>query len=257
VTQSPGCTFSINPASLNVGASGGTNTIQVQTAAECAWSSATGATWITVTSGTSVSGPGQAQLAVAANTGPARTGSVTLAGQTIHVAQASGCTYTVSPSTQDVAGTGGAGAASITTAAGCGWTAKAAVEWITVSAPSGSGAAQVSYSVGANPGPRRSGTITVVNQVVTVNQASQCVWSFAPPSHELGPGGGFGSVLVFVSGPCTWTAVSNADWIQVVAGASGVGGGLLQFTAAPNPGAARTGTITVGGEKYIVNESAR
>src|SRR5205814_6063610 len=132
VTQSPGCTFSINPASLNVGASGGTNTIQVQTAAECAWSSATGATWITVTSGTSVSGPGQAQLAVAANTGPARTGSVTLAGQTIHVAQASGCTYTVSPSTQDVAGTGGAGAASITTAAGCGWTAKAAVEWITV-----------------------------------------------------------------------------------------------------------------------------
>jgi hypothetical protein len=257
VSQSPGCAFAVSPASLNVGAPGGASTIQVQTGGGCAWSSASGAQWITVTSGTSGSGPGQAQLSVAANVGPARTGTATIAGQTVQIAQATGCTYAVSASTQDVAGTGGTGAASITTAAGCSWTAKSAVDWIIPSPASGSGPAQVSYSVEFNPGAVRSGSITVAGQLIAINQASQCTWSFAPPSHELSADGGFGSVLVFVTGPCTWTAVSNADWIQIVAGASGVGGGLLQFTAAPNPGPARTGTITVGGQKYLVNEASR
>jgi hypothetical protein len=78
-----------------------------------------------------------------------------------------------------------------------------------------------------------------------------------PPSHEFPADGGFGTVLVFVTGQCTWTTVSNADWIQVVAGASGIGGGLVQFTAAANPGAARTGTLTIGGQAYIVNEAGR
>ena len=66
-----------------------------------------------------------------------------------------------------------------------------------------------------------------------------------------------GTVLVFVTGQCTWTTVSDADWIQIVAGQTGVGGGLFQFTAAPNPGGARSGTITVGGQKYVVNQGGR
>jgi hypothetical protein len=257
VTQTTGCAFSVSPAALNIGSSGGTETIQVQTASGCPWSSSSAAAWITVTAGTTGAGAGQAQVTVAPNTGPARSGSVTVAGQPIPITQASGCTFAVSPSTQDVGGSGGAGSISITTAPGCSWNARSAVEWITLSAPSGAGPAQLSYSVAPNLEPQRSGTITVAGQTVTVNQASQCTWSFSPPFHEFGPAGGFGTVLVFVTGPCTWTTVSNADWIQVVAGASGVGGGLFQFTAAENPGGARTGTLTVGGEKYIVNQAGR
>lgn len=257
VTQSLGCRFSISPASLNVGAPGGATSIRVETTAGCTWSSTSGSAWIMVTPGASGSGAGQAQLTVAPNIGPARNGSVTIAEQTVQIAQASGCTYTVSPLTQEVGGTGGTVAVSISTAAGCSWTARSAVAWITLSTPSGAGPGQVSFAVAPNLSPTRSGTITVAGQTLTVTQASQCTWAFVPPSHEFSADGGFGTVLVFVSGQCTWTTVSNADWIQVVAGASGVGGGLTQFTAAPNPGAARTGTLTIGGQTYIVNEGGR
>jgi hypothetical protein len=257
VAQSPGCKFSVSPASLNIGAPGGPSSIQVETTAGCTWSSARGDEWITITGGSSGSGAGQAQLAVAANAGPARTGSVTIAGQAVRIAQASGCTYSVSPPTQDASGTGGTGAASISTAAGCGWTARSAVDWITMSALSGDGPAQVSYAIAPNPGPARSGTITVAGRILTVTQASQCSWAFVPPSHEFTATGGAGNILVIVSGPCKWTTMSNADWIQLTAGESGVGNGLVQFVAAPNPGGARTGTLTIAGQSYIVNEGGR
>jgi hypothetical protein len=257
VVQTTGCKFSVSPATLSIGSSGSTSSIQVDSAAGCTWSSASDAPWIGVTSGANGSGAGQVQLNVTANVGPARTGSVTVAGQAVQIAQASGCTYSVSPPTQDVAGSGGAGAASITTAPGCSWNARSAADWITLSPASGAGPAQVSYTVAPNPNPARTGTMTVAGHPITVNQASQCTWVFAPPVHEFGADGGSGNVLVIVSGACAWTAASNADWIQMTAGTSGVGDGLVQFVAAPNPGAARSGTVTIAGQAYIVREAGR
>jgi Putative binding domain, N-terminal/Viral BACON domain len=257
VAQSLGCQFTVSPTSLNVGSSGGTGTIQVQTAPGCAWSSASGEAWISLAGGSSGSGAGQVQLALGANVGPARNGSVTIAGQAVQIAQASGCTYSVTSSTQNVPGAGASGTASITTAGGCRWTAGSGVDWISVSPQSGNGPAQVLYTIAPNLSPARSGTITIAGHPFTVTQASQCSYTLLPPFHQFGPAGGFGSILVIVSGPCSWTTVSNADWIELRAGASGVGNGLVQFVAAPNPGGARTGTLTIAGQTYNVNEGGR
>jgi hypothetical protein len=51
--------------------------------------------------------------------------------------------------------------------------------------------------------------------------------------------------------------VSNVNWLTVTAGASGAGSGLVQFAAAPNTGPARTGTLTIGGERYEVVQGGR
>jgi hypothetical protein len=257
VSQSLGCQFTVSPTSLNVGSSGGTGSIQVQTAPGCAWSSASGQAWISLAGGSSGSGAGQVQLALAANVGPARNASVTIAGRAVQIAQASGCTFSVTSSTQDAPGAGASGTASISTADGCIWTAGSGVDWISVSPQSGSGPAQVSYTVAPNLSPARSGPITIAGHPFTVTQASQCSYTLLPPFHQFGPGGGFGSILVIVSGPCSWTTVSNADWIELRAGASGVGNGLVQFVSAPNPGGARTGTLTIAGQTYNVNEGGR
>jgi hypothetical protein len=257
VNQSPGCSFSISPSSLSVGAAGGNNTVQVETQQGCAWTASSGASWISITDGTSGTGRGAAQLTVAANVGPARNGSVTLAGQTVTVAQASGCTFTVSPLTQDLAGTGGSATASVTTVEGCTWNARSSADWLTVGTASGSGSAQVSFSAGANMTPPRTGSLTIAGRTVTVNQASVCAWSFVPPFHQFDANGGNGNVLVFVSGACSWTATTTFDWIHLTAGTSAVGGALLQFVVDPNPGAARTGFIALGGQNYEVREGGR
>jgi hypothetical protein len=196
-------------------------------------------------------------MAIAANTGPERTGSATIAGQRITVVQANGCTYSVSPSALDTSPGGGPGAAAITTAAGCSWRATSSADWITVSTTPGTGPGQATFAVAANQGPPRSATLTIAGQTLRVHQASACTWLFAPPYHEFDSAGGNGNVLVIVTGSCTWTATSTVNWIQITTGSSGTGGGLLQFTVSPNSGGARSGTIVIATQDYLVRQAGQ
>jgi hypothetical protein len=257
VNQASGCAVNVNPTSLNLGAAASSNTIQVTSAQGCSWSATSGAPWISLGGSSSGSGNGLVQLSVAANSGPARQGTLSIGGRTVTVAQASGCTYTVTPPSQDVAASGGAGTASISTGSGCPWSASSSAPWITVGATSGTGPAQVPLTVAPNNGPRRTGTVTVASTVLTVNQESPCEWVFVPGDHVFGASGGNGNVLVIVTGACTWTAASDVDWITLTAGASGVGNGLVQFVAAANDGPARTGSLTIAGRRYVVTEAGR
>ena len=90
VSQGSGCSVSFAPDTLNVGAPGVQSTVQISTMPGCSWSASSGTSWITVASGTAGSGDGQVQLIVGANPGPARQGSVTIAGRGLPVAQANG-----------------------------------------------------------------------------------------------------------------------------------------------------------------------
>jgi hypothetical protein len=257
VNQASGCAVTVSPATVSVGAAASSNTIQVTGAPGCSWSASSGAPWIALGGSSSGSGNGQVSFSVAVNSGPARQGTLSLGGHTVTIAQASGCAYSVTPPSQDVAAGGGAGTASIATGAGCTWSAASRVAWITVGAASGSGPAQVPLTVAANNGPPRTGTVTVSSTVLTVNQGSACEWVFAPADHVFSASGGNGNILVVVTGSCTWTATSDTDWITVTSGASGAGNGLVQFAAAPNNGPPRTGTLTIAGRRYQVSEAGR
>jgi hypothetical protein len=153
-----------------------------------------------------------------------------------------------------VPGNGGNVVVSVTTGAACGWTASSSVDWITVP-DGGAGSGQATFSVKPNASAPRTGGLTIAGRTVTINQASQCRWFFAPQSHDLPASGGNGNVLVIVTGACTWTAVPNVPWIQITAGGSGTGGGLLQFVVPSNQGASRTGFIVIGGENYVVHQA--
>lgn len=257
LAQATGCTFGVSAASINVGAAAGNGAVQVTSADGCAWTASSTAPWVTIASGATGTGNGQVQYSVAANSGPAREASLTVAGHRVAVLQANGCTYTVTPSTQDVAAAGGAGAATVTTGDACPWSATSSADWISLSTASGTGPGQVPFSAGMNLSPARTGQLTVAGHPVTINQPSTCTWVMAPPSHVLSANGGNGNVLVIVTGACTWTAVSDVDWITITGGASGTGNGLLQFVAAPSSGAARTGSVTIAGQRYEVTELAR
>jgi hypothetical protein len=257
VTQASGCSVALNPPSVSVGAEASVGAVQVATGAGCAWSSTSSAGWISIVEGASGSGTGQVRFSVAANAGPAREGSLSIGGRTFLVSQANGCSYSISPTAQDVSGAGASGSVSVTTAAGCAWTASSSADWIVLSSGGGTGPGQLPFTVAANQGPARTGTFVVAGQTFTVRQASPCTWTFVPPLHAFDANGGNGSILVLVLGACNWTAVSNANWLTVTAGASGAGSGLVQFAAAPNTGPARTGTLTIGGERYEVVQGGR
>jgi uncharacterized protein (TIGR03437 family) len=92
-TINPSCSYSINPTGQSFVAAGGTGSVAVMAGSGCGWTATSNAAWISVTSGASGNGNGTVNYSVAVNSGAARSGTITIAGQTFTVTQ--GCTDTV------------------------------------------------------------------------------------------------------------------------------------------------------------------
>jgi hypothetical protein len=131
----PSCSYTVVPTATPMTATGGNTLLMVTTASSCTWTYQGNVPWIVVgpdpdSTGQTGQGNGRVILTVAPNTGPARrTGTATVAGQTITVDQAgtgaAGCTFQVSPLEQAFTG-GQAGSGQFTITASdpsCGWTA--------------------------------------------------------------------------------------------------------------------------------------
>jgi hypothetical protein len=84
------CRFQLDTDGVEIGANGGTAQVSVTAISGCAWTARSVESWVRVTSGASGTGAGVVRLAVDGNTGSARQGIVTIAGQSFTVAQASG-----------------------------------------------------------------------------------------------------------------------------------------------------------------------
>jgi hypothetical protein len=108
ITGGGTCTYSISPTSASPSASATTGTVSVTAGSGCAWSATSNAAWLTITSGASGTGNGTVGYSVAANTGAARTGTITIAGKTFTVNQAaasSGCSSSTTAITTSGSGT--------------------------------------------------------------------------------------------------------------------------------------------------------
>src|SRR5207244_12310858 len=75
------------PPSAPYGTSGGTGSVTVTAPAGCAWTAGSNVSFVTITSGSSGNGNGSVAYSVAANSGAARSGSMTIAGQTVTISQ--------------------------------------------------------------------------------------------------------------------------------------------------------------------------
>ena len=269
VPGSGACAFALGSTSQTVPSAGASPvTVTVTTTSNCAWTATTGASWIHVTSGASGNGNGTVALTVDANTGASRAASVTIAGQTFTVTQAAAppvvvCAYSLNPENLSVSAAAGPGTLiAVTAQSTCDWTATTQTTWITItSGATGKGNGAVGFTVAANTGAERTGTISIADKTFTVTQAAPapppCTFSIAPPSQSIAAAGGAGTaVTVTAASGCNWTAASNDPWLTITAGATGSGNGTVTFTAAANTGASRTGTLTIAGKTHTVTQAA-
>jgi hypothetical protein len=82
------CSILLSTTSVSASASGGSTTITITTSSVCNWIAISNDAFIVLTSPSSGFGSGSLTFSVFANTGAARTGTVTISGQTITVSQA-------------------------------------------------------------------------------------------------------------------------------------------------------------------------
>lgn len=284
VTQSEGCTFDVQPTAHTLPSVGGAATTTVTAPAGCPWTAAPNEPWISIAGPSSGTGSGTVTLAVVGTSGPSRTGSAVVAGQHVVISQTGGeapappppapappappapptppeptpsCTYTIAPGQASVPAAGGTGQISVTSQAGCGWTAVSSSPWLSITAgATGAGTGSVQYTAQASGGAARAGTITVAGHTFTVQQAQACTFTLSSSGVTMSAGGGTGAFTVQTSVGCTWTATSAVPWITVTNGASGSGGGTVNFQVAGNTGAPRTGVITAGGETFTVQQGS-
>ena len=108
------------------------------------------------------------------------------------------CVYVVVPLIQTVAASAGNGSVSLTTTVPCSWTATSNASFITIaSGGSGSGNGTVNFTVTANPTTsQRSGTLTVADRTITVNQAGMCAFTLSATSQPMPAAGGTSDVTI-------------------------------------------------------------
>src|ERR1035438_5797367 len=272
------CTFSASPTSVATIAASGSSTIFTVSASP---SGCSGGSWtatvsdpswmsVSATSGTTAASVTATYLA---NTSLSpRSGTVTIAGQSITINQAAAtpCTFSASPTS--VATIAASGSSTIFTVnaspSGCtggSWTASVSdPSWMSVSATSGTTAASVTATYLANTSlSPRSGTVTIAGQSITINQAAAtpCTFLASPTSVVTIPASGSSTIFTISASPSgcsggSWTAVvSDPSWMSV-APTSGTTAGSVTATYLANTGPARSGTVTIAGLSIPINQAA-
>jgi hypothetical protein len=288
--QAAPCRFSVKPERLDLPAAETTADVTVQGPAGCAWNAATDADWLSIAQGAQGAGPGTVRIRSAANDGPARQGSVSVAGVRVTVAQSAAgaapppapppqppppepppptppptCTYALAPNDVTAPASGGTGASALATGAACTWTAASDASWLAVTSPaSGTGSTTIAWRADLNPDAvPRAAHVTVAGQVLTVRQDAAaappppppCQYDLSPADTSIGAAGGSRTFSVHTGATCDWTAVPDAPWVTVTAGAAGQGDGTVTLVIAENVApTARVAVVRVAGQEFTVRQ---
>jgi hypothetical protein len=182
------CAFSITPTSYRAPSGGATIAVTIQNTqgSGCNWTAAphpVSSAWLTVISGSSGSGSGSVTIDVAANAGPERGGSVSIAGKTLAVQQDPGqtCGFSVSPTTISAPSEQQVYRVFVTNTQGqyCPWTATPSASWLSFlqggSIVTGYGSGWFDMIVQRNTGSAREATLAIEGRTVTVSQSGQAM----------------------------------------------------------------------------------
>jgi hypothetical protein len=251
------CTANPGTTALIVNPSGGRLEVPVLAPSGCAWSARSEQSWITIVGGNTGTGNSVVLLDAAATSGPPRSGTIIVAGQSVRIQQGGGCVVTTAVSTASVSAAGGPLEVPVLAGADCPWSAQSEAPWISVtSGASGRGPGTVALSVPVTEGPLRTGTVNVAGVRVTVTQLSGCRYTVQPSSYAAAPAGATSSIALQTAAGCSWSAQSGAGWITVPQ-TSGTGPTPVPFAVAPNDGPARSATLNIAGSTItVVQQSA-
>lgn len=260
-----GCAVALERTSETLSTAPVLSRLMVSTGGGCSWTATTPESWISFPGGPSGIGLGTLEYMVAANNGSTRTGTITVNGETLTITQTGYATLLMLVPLTFGSGAGSQSATLFLTPPTGQWTASTSDSWITLGAYSGTGGGSVVVSVSANTGSAaRTGTVTFTvpggTATFTVNQSGQgCSTQLASPSLNV-PAAGGPITVPFVSTPsncAAWSAKSSLSWVNVPGPGVGTGSANAPFQVAANPwDAPRSGTITVGGLNFVVNQAA-
>jgi hypothetical protein len=286
ITQAGACISTISPHAASFGAGGGGGSFTVSTSASCAWTATSRDPWVKLKSSGTGTGAGTVEYTVDPNADPAsRTGRIGIGDEVLVVSQAgappaapspdpdptpppapppsASCTFNVASGTTTFSLVGGSGTATVTTTAGCAWTAVSNDSWISITGgASSTGNGTASFAVSAYlGGPPRTGSLQVAGKAISITQSgvASCSYTLKPTSKTFDDKKHTDHLDVDTTEGCPWTAQTSATWLTIASGsASGSGDGQVEYSMEENTTSAdRTATITVAGQTATVTQRKR
>ena len=215
--------FTISPTNRDFGSGGGTQEVRIDAPfiffGNGEWTVSESLSWVSVdpSDGT---GDGSVTVTVQANTGPSRSGIISIADEPFALGQeGAACSFSISPSNESFDSSGGSREVSVEASnSGCSWSASESLSWVSLSPSNGTGDGSVTVTVESSSGSNRSGAVSIAGKAFEVAQNSN-----HPP--EIGPApsgpssGKVGNSYVFsISGtdPDGDTLMYRYDWNETV-----------------------------------------
>ena len=257
--SAPAASIVVSPASRGATAAGESSQTASVTA-NVAWTATSDQAFITISNGASGNGNGTVTYSVAANSGSARVGRITISGGgtsaafTVEQAGVTAAALGVAPLYTDMSPDRGTSSLAVTTSGP--WTAVSDRSFLTiVSGASGSGNGTIMIALDANFDAERVGTILVTGSGTTVAATVHQQAPYFNPITLRYTGGvigaeglsdGTATVEISSGVPVPWTAASSASFVTITSGGSGTNDATLHFAVAPNgTGVDRQATLTV------------
>jgi len=189
---------------------------------------------------------------------------------TVYKGSGTSCSFKLGTSSANVVVGGGTGTVSVTDANYCAWLATSNESWITVTSGSlNSNSGSVGYSVAANTGATRTGTITIAGSTFTITQAGptqsatttkltaspnpadvgQAVTLTATVAKTSGSGAPTGKVTFSVEGETIGSASLNSGVATLSASSNGLATGsypvVASYAGDSNDGSSKSSAVTV------------
>jgi hypothetical protein len=286
------CRYQVSSSAVNVDASQGQISIRLTAPDGCRWNSRSDVSWIGNIVPAEGVGSATIRFTIAPNTTDARTGTVVIGDATVRIHQSGSaeppsppihtpspaptpspgptpapgptptpnCTYGVSPVRVTVSSAAEQIPIEVTTQLGCTWVASSSAPWIDIiSVAAGSGNGSFRAAVSGNSGGARTGTVTVEDRTVTIEQAApaapSCSYRLGQTTRNIGRDRDEFTVGVNAPQDCTWRVSTDFSWINVVDGRNGSGNGSFSLVVDQNVGGPRTGTVRVVTETFTVHQA--
>ena len=174
------------------------------------------------------------------------------------------CAFVLSASTVALTAAGGSGSVSVSTEDRCAWTARANVDWISITGGANSvGSGTAAFTASANSETSaRTGTLTIADKPVSVTEdaavaptPTPCTFAVSPTSATFDKRGGTDHVTITAPETCRWTVASSAAWLHITSGAEGTGNGTVTYAVDANVDpAARASTIAVADKTIAISQ---
>ena len=187
-------------------------------------------------------------------TGPSSDGSAPSSGSAGCVASVTGLPSSVGASETRTVFTVSAGS-------GCSWTARPDAVWADVAPSAGIGTQSITLTVTQNTSEdSRTVMVLVNNQSHQIRQSGRtqapCTYVLSTTSITPTAAGESGQLNVTAPVQCPWTASASESWITVNP-TSGTGNGTIDIRVAENFGGARSGFMTIAGQRIDVRQEGR